>query len=93
MKNSTRVENYNMPQMVETGRPLDTKATTLFEKQSKSRGNLSGALTKSVDFDSKVLSTQWHPKDENTVVGSNKTSIFLFSKGHLVEDEMEQIID
>ena len=33
--------------------------------------------------------TQYHPLDENTVVGSNQFSLYLFSKGKFVDEDVD----
>lgn len=41
------------------------------------------------DFSTKVLHTQYHPMDENTIVGSNQLSLCLFSKGKFKEEDVD----
>lgn len=74
--------------MVETkdaANPLEQKAATLFEQEEY---KMDCSENQMIDFNAKVLSTQWHPTDQNTVAGTNGMSIFLFSKGKYLEEDL-----
>ena len=70
---NTKVEFYNM-QDVKGGisNPLEVKASELYRSVEARYHNFANQV---FDFHSKVLTTQYHPLDENTVVGSNQLSI------------------
>ena len=36
-----------------------------------------------------MLHTQYHPMDGNTVVGSNQLSLYLFSKGKYMDEDVD----
>lgn len=48
--------------------PLEVKAAELYRSDETRYHSFSSQI---IDFNSKVLYTQYHPLDENTVVGSN----------------------
>ena len=66
--------------------PLQVKAAELYQSEETRDHNFSNHI---IDFDSKVLHTQYHPLDENTVVGSNQLSLYLFSKGKFKEEDVD----
>ena len=66
--------------------PLQVKAAELYQSEENRYHNFSNHL---IDFNSKVLHTQYHPFDENTVVGSNQLSLYLFSKGKFADEDVD----
>jgi len=77
---NSKLEYYNMQDMKGITNPLEVKAAELYRSDETRYHNFSNQI---FDFNSKVLFTQYHPLDEQTVVGSNQTSICLFSQGKL----------
>lgn len=68
---NSKVEFYNMQQenfKLGTKNPLDVRAAELFRSEETKYHNFSNQV---FDFNQKVLHTQYHPMDGNTVVGSN----------------------
>jgi len=65
---NTKVEFYNMSDVKGITNPLEVKAAELYQSEEARYHNFSNQV---FDFNSKVLHTQYHPLDENTVVGSN----------------------
>ena len=66
--------------------PLQVKAAELYQSDETKYHAFSSQL---IDFNQKVLHTQYHPLDENTVVGSNQLSIYLFSKGKFKDEDVD----
>ena len=65
--------------------PLEVKAAELYQSE-ETRHNFSSQV---FDFNQKVLHTQYHPFDENTVVGSNQLGLYLFSKGKFKDEDID----
>ena len=65
---NTKVEFYNMQDVKSITNPLDVKAAELYQSEEIRYHSFSNQI---FDYNAKVLHTQYHPLDENTVVGSN----------------------
>ena len=74
-----------MNETKDAANPVDQKASTLIEQEEY---KMDCSENERIDFSAKVLSTQWHPTDQNTVAGTNGMSIFLFSKGKYLEEDL-----
>ena len=83
---NTKVEFYNLQDVKGITNPLAVKAAELYESEETRLHNFSNQV---FDFNQKVLLTQYHPLDENTVVGSNQLSLYLFSKGKVFNGDEE----
>ena len=83
---NTKVEFYNMQDVKGITNPLDVKAAGLYQSEETRYHNFSNQI---FDFDAKILHTQYHPLDENTVVGSNQLSLYLFSKGKYRDEDVD----
>ena len=65
---NTKVEFYNMQDLKGITNPLEVKAAELYRSDEARYHNFGNQV---FDFDAKVLFTQYHPLDENTIIGSN----------------------
>lgn len=84
---NTKVEFYNMQDVVKgITNPLEVKPAELYQSEENRYHNFSNQV---FDFNAKVLHTQYHPLDENTIVGSNEVSLCLFSKGRYKEEDVD----
>lgn len=65
---NSKLEYYNMQDLKGITNPLEVKAAELYRSDEARHQNFSNQV---FDFNAKVLFTQYHPLDENTVVGCN----------------------
>ena len=80
---NTKVEFYKMQDVKGI---TNVKAAELYQSDETRDHNFSNRV---FDFDQKVLFTQYHPLDENTIVGSNQSSLYLFSKGCYRDEDVD----
>ena len=83
---NTKVEFYNMQDVKSTTNPLEVRAAELYRSEENRYDNFSNQI---MDFNQKVLYTQYHPLDESTVVGSNQLGLYLFSKGKFSDEDVD----
>ena len=83
---NTKVEFYNMQDMKGITNPLEVKSAELYRSDETRYHNFGSQV---FDFNAKVLFTQYHPLDENSIVGTNQLSICLFSKGKFKEEDVD----